>query len=132
MAVIFGEKQADGWLKVTMIQWKLDKHPNGHSIKAEKIPEYPPRTPGVGHVQMFNPKTKKFRFDEIAVPLTKEEALQDIGNAVRELTASVQELRAALVPDHTPATAPQKVVKKPRKKATNKTAKKSGKKTAKK
>ena len=97
MAVVFGEKQKDGWLKVTMIQWQLDKHPNGHTVKAEKIPPYPERVPGVGHIQMFNPKTKKWRYDVEKVPLTQDEVLADIAMAIRELATEVRALRGVEV-----------------------------------
>jgi len=93
MAVIFGEKQKDGWLKVTMIQYQLDKHPNGHSFNAEKIPPYPPHKPGVGHVQMYNPKTKKFRYDKVEVPLSQEEAMQELATAMRELRDEIRLMR---------------------------------------
>ena len=93
MAVIFGEKQKDGWLKVTQIAYQIEKHPNGHSVKAEKIPPYPPRKPGVGYVQMFNQKTKKFRYDTVEVPLTQEESLQEVASAIRELVVEMRLMR---------------------------------------
>jgi len=92
MAVVFGEKQKDGWIKVTMISYQMEDHPNGHTVKTEKIPQYPARTPGIEHVQMFNPKTKKWRYDKVQVPLTNEESLQDIAASIRELADAIREV----------------------------------------
>jgi hypothetical protein len=92
MAVIFGDKQKDGWIKVSAIQYQMESHPNGYTIKAEKIPPYPQHEPGVGWVQMFNPKTKRFRFDEIKISLTKEEATLEVAAAIRELATTVREV----------------------------------------
>lgn len=96
MAVLFGDKQKDGWLRVSQIQYQMDAHPNGHTIKIEKMPPYPPRQPGVAWVQMYNPKTKKWRYDKEAVPLTQEESLQEIAAAVRELAEAVRTIGKGL------------------------------------
>jgi len=38
MAVLFGEApDAEGWIKVTMIQYKMDSHENGYTINAAGV-----------------------------------------------------------------------------------------------
>jgi len=41
MAVVFGDKTTDGWLRVTCIQYQMNSHENGYSVNAEDIPDYP-------------------------------------------------------------------------------------------
>ncbi len=91
MAVVFGDKTIDGWLRVTCIQWQMDSHENGRSVNAEDIPEYPTMPRGKAAVQMYNPTTNEWRFDEIDVPLTKEQILEELVEAVRELTSVLKE-----------------------------------------
>lgn len=92
MAVVFGDKTtSDGWLRVTCIQWQIHSHENGYSVNAEDIPDYPTMPKGKGAVQMYNPTTNEWRFDEIDVPLTKEQILEELVEAVRELTAVLKE-----------------------------------------
>lgn len=92
MAVLFGEApNADGWVKVTMIQYKMDSHENGHSINAEDIPEYPESGMGVGWVQYYHPSENKWKFDQIKTPYTKEESLLEIAAAIRELAQAIKE-----------------------------------------
>jgi hypothetical protein len=42
-------------------------------------------------VQMYHPDTKQWRFDETDVPLTKEQILEELVEAVRELTTVLKE-----------------------------------------
>ena len=92
MAVVFGDKTtSDGWLRVTCIQWQMDSHENGYSVDAKDIPDYPKTARGKAPVQMYHPETKQWRFDEIDVPLTKEQILEELVDAVRELTAVLKE-----------------------------------------
>ena len=92
MAVVFGDKKTtDGWLRVTCIQWKMDSHENGYSINAEDVPDYPIMPRGKAAVQMYNPTTNEWRFDQIDAPLTKEQVLEELVDAVRELTAVLKE-----------------------------------------
>jgi hypothetical protein len=92
MAVVFGDKTTeDGWLRVTCIQWQMDSHENGYSVNAEDIPDYPKLPRGKSPVQMYHPDTKQWRFDETDVPLTKEQILEELVEAVRELTTVLKE-----------------------------------------
>jgi hypothetical protein len=92
MAVVFGDKKTeDGWLRVTCIQWQMDKHENGYSVDAKDIPDYPVLARGKMPVQMYHPEKNEWRFDEIDVPLTKEQILEELVDAVRELTAVLKE-----------------------------------------
>ena len=93
MAVVFGDKKTeDGWLRVTCIQWQMEAHENGHSVKTEEIPEYPTNLKrGKAAIQMYHPEKNEWRFDEIDVPLTKEQILEELVEAVRELTAVLKE-----------------------------------------
>ena len=91
MAVVFGDKTTDGWLRVTCIQYQMDSHENGYSVNAEDIPDYPTMPRGKSAVQMYSPTTKQWRFDETDVPLTKEQILEELVEAVRELTAVLKE-----------------------------------------
>ena len=92
MAVVFGDKTTDdGWLRVTCIQWQMDSHENGYSVDAKDIPDYPKLPRGKAPVQMYHPDTKQWRFDETDVPLTKEQILEELVEAVRELTAVLKE-----------------------------------------
>jgi hypothetical protein len=45
---------------------------------------------GKSAVQMYNPTTNKWRFDETDVPLTKEQILEELVEAVRELTQAIR------------------------------------------
>jgi hypothetical protein len=46
---------------------------------------------GKAPVQMYHPDTKQWRFDETDVPLTKEQILEELVEAVRELTTVLKE-----------------------------------------
>jgi hypothetical protein len=91
MPVIFGDTQPDGWLRVTCIQYQMDSHENGHTIDLHDIPEYPKMPKGKAAIQMYNPNTKQWRFDEVDVTLSTEEVLQELVNAVKELTKAIKE-----------------------------------------
>jgi len=92
MAVVFGDKTTDdGWLRVTCIQWQMEAHENGYTVKSEDIPEYPTMPRGKAPVQMYHPERNEWRFDEINVPLTKEQILEELVEAVRELTTVLKE-----------------------------------------
>lgn len=91
MAVVFGDKTtADGWLRVTCIQWQMDSHENGHSVDAKDIPDYPNLPRGKAPVQMYHPERNEWRFDEIDVPLTKEQIMEELVEAIRELTQVIR------------------------------------------
>ena len=90
MAVLFGEAQnAEGWVKTTMIQYKMDRHENGYSINADDIPDYPESGNGVGWVQYYHPGRAEWKYEQIKVPFTKEEALLEVASAIRELAQAV-------------------------------------------
>jgi hypothetical protein len=91
MAVVFGDKATDGWLKVTCIQYKINSHENGHTVNIEDIPSYPTMPRGKSAIQMYNPELNQWRFDEVDVPLTKEQILEELVDAVRELTTVLKE-----------------------------------------
>lgn len=91
MAVVFGNKTEGDWLRVTCIQWQMQSHENGHTVNAEDIPEYPQTPRGKSPVQMYNPVTNEWRYDLVDVPLTKEQILEDLVEAVKELTAVLKE-----------------------------------------
>ena len=92
MAVVFGEAPNDeGWIKVTMIHYKMDNHENGHTVDAENIPEYPESGMGVGWVQYYHPAKNEWKFEQIKVPFTKEETLLEIASAIRELAQTIKE-----------------------------------------
>lgn len=91
MAVVFGDKAADGWVQVTCIQWQLDSHKDGYSVKIEDIPKTPTPPRGKVLLQMYHPERNEWRFDEIDRPFTTEELLEDLTEAVRELTAVIKE-----------------------------------------
>lgn len=91
MAVVFGNKTENDWIRVTCIQWKMDKHENGYTVNSDEIPEYPSVQKGKAPVQMYNPITNEWKFDLIDVPLTKEQILEELVDAVRELTAVLKE-----------------------------------------
>ena len=91
MAVVFGDKTtSDGWLRVTCIQWQMDSHENGYSVDAKDIPDYPTMPRGKSAVQMYNPTTNEWRFDETDVPLTKEQIMEELVEAIRELTQCIR------------------------------------------
>jgi len=92
MAVVFGEApDEEGWIKVTMIHYKMDSHENGHTIEPEDIPEYPEGGMGVGWVQYYHPGKDEWKFEKIKVPFTKEETLLEIASAIRELAQAIKE-----------------------------------------
>lgn len=92
MAVVFGDKTtSDGWLRVTCIQWQMDFHENGYSVNAKDVPDYPQPIRGKSAVQMYHPEENKWKFEFIDAPLTKEQILEDLVEAVRELTAVLKE-----------------------------------------
>lgn len=92
MAVVFGETPNDeGWIKVTMIHYKMDSHENGHTVDAEDIPEYPEGGMGVGWVQYYHPAKDEWKFEQIKVSFTKEETLLEIASAIRELAQAIRE-----------------------------------------
>ena len=91
MAVVFGDRTtADGWLRVTCIQWQMDSHENGHSVDAKDIPDYPTMPRGKAAVQMYHPERNEWRFDEMDVPLTKEQIMEELVEAIRELTQCIR------------------------------------------
>lgn len=92
MAVLFGDKTtSDGWVRVSCIQWQMDEHENGYSIDANDIPDFPKMPKGKGAIQMYHPEKNEWRFDEIDIPLTKEQILEDLVFAVKELTQAIKE-----------------------------------------
>ena len=93
MAVVFGDrlKNDPEWIRVGCIQWQMDSHENGYTVNKEDVPEYPKVAKGKAPVQMYNPTLNQWRFDEIDVPLTKEQILEELVDAVRELTAALKE-----------------------------------------
>lgn len=92
MAVLFGEApNADGWIKTTMIQYKMDSHENGYTINADDIPDYPEGGMGVGWVQYYHPSKDEWKFEQIKAPYTKEETLLEIASAIRELAQAIKE-----------------------------------------
>ena len=92
MAVLFGEApNAGGWIKTTMIQYKMDSHENGYTINADDIPEYPEGGMGVGWVQYYHPSKNEWKFEQIKVPYTKEESMLEIAAAIRELAQAIKE-----------------------------------------
>ena len=92
MAVVFGEApDAEGWIKVTMIHYKMDSHENGFTIDPEDIPDYPEGGFGVGWVQYYHPGKDEWKFEQIKVPFTKEETLLEIASAIRELAQAIKE-----------------------------------------
>ena len=92
MAVLFGEApNAEGWVKTTMIQYKMDSHENGYSINADDIPDYPDGGMGVGWAQYYHPEKDEWKFEKIKVPYTKEETLLEIASAIRELAQAIKE-----------------------------------------
>jgi hypothetical protein len=87
MAVVFGDKTTDdGWLRVTCIQWQMDSHENGYSVDAKDIPDYPTMPSGKRLCRCTTPSANEWRFDETDVPLTKEQILEELVEAIRELT----------------------------------------------
>lgn len=93
MAVVFGDKikNEPGWIRVTCIQWQIDSHEDGYTVNKEDIPEYPKTARGKAAIQLYNPELNQWRFDEIDVPLTKEQILEELVDAVRELTTVLKE-----------------------------------------
>lgn len=92
MPVLFGEKpDKEGWVAVTGIQYLIDSHDNGYSIKNEDILKPPLRKKGKNFTHFYHPERNEWRFDEVDVPLTQEEIFEDLVEAVRELTAVIKE-----------------------------------------
>jgi len=92
MAVVFGEApNQEGWIKVTMIQYQMDSHENGHTINADDIPEYPKGGMGVGWVQYYHPSKDEWKFESIEVPFTDVESRLEIASAIRELAQAIKE-----------------------------------------
>lgn len=91
MAVLFGDKFPDGWIRTSCIQYMIDSDPNGFIIDKDAIPPYPESEPGLGWVQFYKPETKEWRYDPIKVPYTKEEALLEIAKAIRELSTTLKD-----------------------------------------
>jgi hypothetical protein len=69
----------------------MESHENGYTVDKEDIPEYPQVPRGKAAVQMYNPELNQWKFTEIDVPLTKEQILEELVDAVRELTAVLKE-----------------------------------------
>jgi hypothetical protein len=91
MAVIFGDKKEGDWLRVTCIQWQMESHEDGYSIPKESVPEYPQGGFGVGYEMWLNTENRTFKFNEIKVPHTKEEALMEIAFAIKDLAQALKE-----------------------------------------
>lgn len=75
MPVIFGEKREDGKIVVGCVQYMIESHPNGISVN--KVPDYPAPVKGTNDIMIFDPKTKKFEFEQVVRPLTKDEMQED-------------------------------------------------------
>jgi hypothetical protein len=75
MPVIFGEKREDGKIVVGCVQYQIDIHPNG--ITVDNIPDYPVPVKGKNTVQLFDPITKEFSYEQVDRQLTKDEMLED-------------------------------------------------------
>jgi hypothetical protein len=91
MAVLYGDKMPDGWIKTSCIQYMQESDPNGFSIDHNTMPPYPDPEPGKGWVQFYNPETNEWRYDPIKVPYSKEECLLEIAAAIRELASAIKE-----------------------------------------
>lgn len=89
MAVVFGDNQKGDWIRVTCIQYEMEEHPNGYTIKASDVPEYPFKKPGKSSVMLFNVNTKEWKFDDVDAPYTQEEALLEIASALREIAKAI-------------------------------------------
>lgn len=92
MAVVFGEApDAEGWIKVTMIQYKIDHHEDGFFVDADDIPQYPESGMGVGWVQYYHPSRDEWKFEQIKVPYKLEETVLEVAAAIRELAQAIKE-----------------------------------------
>lgn len=93
MAVVFGtwSEEEEGWLDVSLINYKMESHENGYIADEKDIPTTPRARMGIGYVQMYHPKTKTWKLKEIDVPYTKEESLLEIAAAIRELAQAIKE-----------------------------------------
>jgi hypothetical protein len=91
MAVLYGDKMPDGWIRTSCIQYQQDSDPNGFTIDHNKIPPYPDLEPGKGWVQFYNPDTKEYRYDPIKVPYTTEQAILEVASALREVAQALKE-----------------------------------------
>ena len=92
MAVLFGQgPDAEGWVKTSSIQYKMDSHENGHTINADDIPDYPEGGFGVGWTQHYHPDKGAWEFRQVKVPYTKEESMLEIATAIRELAQAIKE-----------------------------------------
>lgn len=92
MAVIFGEgPDAEGWVKVSIIQYQIEEHENGYSVDRGSIPDYPQSGFGVGWVQYYNPEKNDWKFEEIKIPYTEAEGMLEVASAIRELAQVIKE-----------------------------------------
>lgn len=92
MAVVFGEKKdADGWIRTTMIQYQIESHENGHTVDKDDIPDYPESGMGVGWVQYYHPEKNEWKYEQVKIPYTKEESILEVATAIRELALAIKE-----------------------------------------
>lgn len=91
MAVLFGDRCPDGWVRTSCIQYLIDADPNGFTVDKDTIPPYPDSSPGVGWVQFYNPSSNQWRYDPVKIPYTQEEALLEIASAIRQLADTLKE-----------------------------------------
>jgi len=92
MAVLFGNwAEEDGWIDVSLINYKMDSHENGYSVDEKDIPTAPRSGRGVGWAQMYHPEKREFKYKETEVPYTKEESMLEIAAAIRELAQVIKE-----------------------------------------
>lgn len=90
MAVVYGKKVEGDWIKVQSIHYQIDHDDNGYYVDKDSIPERPVKKPGFFDELFFNINTKEFEFREIVVPLTKDEVLNEMLLAIRELTEVIR------------------------------------------
>jgi len=93
MPVLFGDRHDDnGWLRVTVINYKADRAEGGFVIDADDIPPYPEtKRRGKRYLQLYNPVKNEWRYDEVDAPYTEPEALLEIADAIRELAEAIKE-----------------------------------------
>ena len=92
MAVIFGKApDAEGWIRVTVIQYMMESHEDGYPADAGNIPDYPESGKGVGWCQFYHPGKNEWKFDPVKIPYTKEESLLEIAAAIRDLAQAIKE-----------------------------------------
>jgi hypothetical protein len=90
MAVLYGDKMPDGWVRTSCIQYMQESDPNGFTIEHNKMPPYPDPEPGLGWVQFYNPETNEWRYDPIKVPYTTEQAILEVAAALREVSKALK------------------------------------------